>query len=200
VPLENLMRRRTGRAALLCVSALFAAAALTAAPALADAQPAKKAAATRAAKKPAKSNPSAKAQPVWKYNRSAGVPTLEYGAASSAEALISFSCQPDTGLLRVISQIGSRGVRPGDGAAILLVNGKTRLEIAGTAFSTQAREAVDIGATTRIDPKLFALFRTGETLLVDVPGRQRNLSVSNAKPSADAFEKACMAGKQPATG
>jgi hypothetical protein len=91
-------------------------------------------------------------------------------------------------------------LRPGDGAAILLVNGKTRVEIAGTAFSTPSREAVDIAAATRVDPKLFALFRTGDTLIVDVPGRRRTLTLSGARASAGAFEKACTAGKQPATG
>ncbi|MEX2127911.1 MAG: hypothetical protein WD871_06660 [Xanthobacteraceae bacterium] len=198
------MRRRACRAALLIVSVLLAAAApgaVAAAQLLADAQLAQKSAARTAVKKSsAKSSSAAKAQPVWKFSRSAGVPTLEYGTPNTGETLISFSCQPDTGLLRVISQIGSRGLRPGDGAAILLVNGKMRFEVAGTAFSTQSREIVDIGATSRIDPKLFALFRTGDTLIVDVPGRKRSLAVSAAKPSADAFEKACTASKQPATG
>jgi hypothetical protein len=198
--MENSMRRSVSRAALLIASAMLAAGAPAAAERLADAQLTKKNAAAQAATKSGvKPSAVVKAQPAWKFFRAAGVPTLEYGV-TGGEIVISFSCQPDTDLLRVISQIGSRGLRPGDGAAILLVNGKTRVEIAGTAFSTQSRETVDIAAATRVDPKLFALFRTGDTLIVDVPGRRRTLTLSGARASAGTFEKACTAGKQPATG
>jgi hypothetical protein len=194
------MRRRVGCAALLIASVMLAPGAPAAAQLLADAQLTKKNAVAQAATK-SSVKPSAivKGQPIWKFYRAAGVATLEYGV-TGGEVVISFSCQPGTELLRVISQIGSRGLRPGDGAAILLMNGKTRVEIAGTAFSTQSREAVDIAAATRVDPKLFALFRTGDTLIVDVPGRRRTLTLSGARASTGTFEKACTAGKQPPTG
>jgi hypothetical protein len=138
----------------------------------------------------------------WRFVRSANAPTLFYGAGAE-DFQISFSCQPDTGLVRIIAQIGSRGLQPGDGAAIRLVNGKSRFEVAGTAFSTAARKDIDIGSATRLDPDLFVLFKAGETLVVEVPGRKRSLPVQNAGPSADAFQKACtatVAGARPVTG
>lgn len=147
------------------------------------------------AKKPragAKSTP-AKPAAAWIFERRLGVPTLAYGAEPRDEYLIIFSCQPESGLLRVISSVGSRGLRPGDGAAIRLVNGKTRFEFAGTAFSTEGGRVIDIAAVTRFDSSLLALFRQGETLVVEVPGRRRSLPITNAKPAADAFEKACTA-------
>lgn len=155
------------------------------------------AAQTRAKQPPAKLKAApSKAVPAWSFIRTLGVPTLAYGIEAKDEFLISFSCQPDSGLLRVISSIGSRGLRPGDGAAIRLSNGKARFEIAGTAFATEMRNAVDIGGVTRIDPALFALFRAGDTLVVEVPGRRQRLPVADAKGAVEAFEKACVAGSK----
>jgi hypothetical protein len=131
--------------------------------------------------------------PEWRFSRDLGAPTLAYGVGLKDEVLLSFSCQPDSGLLRVLSMFGSRGLRPGDGAAIRFSNGKLRFEVAGTAFSTESRDDVDIGGATRIDPKLFALFRVGDTLVIDVPGRTRSVPLANARASAEAFQKACMA-------
>jgi hypothetical protein len=131
--------------------------------------------------------------PEWRFSRNLGAPTLAYGVDAKDEVLLSFSCQPDSGLLRVLSMFGSRGLRPGDGAAIRFSNGKLRFELAGTAFSTESREDVDVGGATRIDQKLFALFRAGETLVVEVPGRTRSVPIANARASAEAFQKACMA-------
>lgn len=192
------MRRRAGRAVIAFVPYLAALVAFgIAAPALAgsDLQIAQNRSTAAKDKGGGKKSATVKRQPAWKFRRITGVPTLEYGFSDS-ETLISFSCQPEAGLIRVVSQIGSRGVRPGDGAAIRLTNGRNRYEIAGTAFSTESREAVDIGAATRIDAKLFALFRSGDTLTVDVPGRRQSLAVSAARPSAEAFERACRASTE----
>jgi len=191
------MRRRLRCAALLVVSVTLVAGA----PCTVLAQAKAPAARTQAAKKPVKAAARTKPAPAWRFSRERGVPTLAFGAGQ--DDVISFSCQPDSGLLRVISQIGTRGVRPGDDAAIRLTNGRNRFEIAGTAFSTESNHSVDIGGATQLDPKLFALFRTGETLIVDVPGRKQSVPVADARGSAEAFQRACMAvasSKQTPTG
>jgi hypothetical protein len=142
----------------------------------------------------ARKKPAVKEAPKieWRFMRSASAPTLVYGTGTE-NFQISFSCQRDTGLLRVIAQIGSRGIQPGDGAAIRLASGKNRFEIAGTAFSTETRKEVDVGAATRLDPEMFVLFKGSETLTVEVPGRKRSLPIQNAGPIADEFQKACAA-------
>jgi hypothetical protein len=131
------------------------------------------------------------AKPAWRFVRQSSAPTLLYGTGD--EFQISFSCQPDSGLLRVISQIGSRGVQPGDSAAIRLHSGKRKFEVAGTAFTTEASKAVEIGGATRFDPDLFVLFKGSETLVIEVPGRKKSLPITDVGPSADAFQKACSA-------
>jgi hypothetical protein len=179
------------RSAAIAVASVLFAACLS--PADGMAQTSKKKAAVKAS--------SSIAVPGWRFIRRTGSPTLEYGAG--ADFQLSLSCQPESGLLRVIAQIGSRGLQPGDGAAIRLANGKSRFEIAGTAFSTESRKDVDIGGATRFDAELIQLFKSGETLILEVPGRKRSLPVANAAPSAEAFQKACTAiaaAKQTPTG
>jgi hypothetical protein len=144
------------------------------------------AAAKSVAKKPAA---PAKVQPAWRFIRPAGLPTLEFGVPGS-ETVISFSCQAGSGLLRVISYVGSRGPRPGDGAAIRLSSGKNRFEVAGTAFSLESGNEIAIAGTTKIDGRLFTLLR-GESTVLDVQGRRRTLPLANGRPGIDAFERAC---------
>ncbi len=157
-------------------------------------------------KKRAAKNPPAKAEKTersaektertaktdWLFLRNATAPTLLYGAGAN-DFQISFSCLPENGLLRVISQIGSRGLEPGDAAAIRLVSGKQRFEIAGTAFSAEDRDEVDVGGATRFDPELLGLFKSSERLIIEVPGRKRALPTENAGQRAEQFQKACSA-------
>jgi hypothetical protein len=171
---------RSRSAAFAILAALFVA---CLPPADAAAQASKKKAAVKAA--------PVKAAPEWRFVRRLSMPTLVYGA-NADDFQLSLSCQPDTGLLRVIAHIGSRGLQPGDDAAIRLANGKNRFEVAGTAFSTELSK-VDVGGATRFDPGLFVLFKEGETLVVEVPGRKRSLPIADAGKSADAFLKACTA-------
>jgi hypothetical protein len=140
-----------------------------------------------------KISPAPKALPVWRFLRITGLPTLEFGGSGAIDSIIAFSCQPGSGLVRVVSHVGSRGLLPGDGAAIRLTNGKAKFEIAGTAFSAEAGD-VNIGGTTKMDSRLFALFRTGESMVLEVPGRRRTLPAASGRAGADALEKACGQG------
>jgi hypothetical protein len=186
-PMGTFMRRAFSAALLL--AALFA----VNAPALAQQSATSKQSGAKAAKPSAakKTVAAPKAQPGWRMTRSAGVPSLEFGGPATAERVIAFSCQPGSGLVRVVSHVGSRGVRPGDGAAIRLTNGKTKFEVAGTAFSAESDENVDIGGTTKLDSKLFALFKAGESMVLEVPGRKRTLPAASGRQAADALERAC---------
>ena len=142
-------------------------------------------------KKGKKKDVAARDARVWTLGRDAAGPVLQFGLLGSAEPVIAFSCQPETGLVRVVSFIGSRGVRLGDGARLRLSNGTARMEIAGTAFAAETKNEVDVGGATRIDARLFALFRGGDTLLLEVPGKKIGLPLKTMGAKADAFEKSC---------
>jgi hypothetical protein len=72
-----------------------------------------------------------------------------------------------------------------------LTNGKAKFEVAGTAFSAQEDDNVDIGGTTKLDSKLFALFKAGDSMVLEVPGRRRTLPATSGRQAADALERAC---------
>lgn len=129
----------------------------------------------------------------WSTSREGASPVLQYGKATE-EAIVSFSCQPDTGLVRVIAVAasGTRGPRAGDGARIRLMSGPNRFEVAGTAFAGEKGPALFISGTTRIAPRFFALFKNSETMTVEVPGRTTGISLKSLGQRGEQFERACL--------
>lgn len=130
---------------------------------------------------------------IWSTSREGASPVLQYGKATE-EAIVSFTCQPDTGLVRVIAVAasGSRGPRAGDGARIRLMSGPHRFEVAGTAFASEKGPALFVSGTTRIAPRFFALFKNSETMTVEVPGRTTGISLKSLGPRGEQFERACL--------
>jgi len=130
---------------------------------------------------------------IWSTSREGASPVLQYGKATE-EAIVSFSCQPDSGLVRVIAVAasGTRGLRAGDGARIRLMSGRNRFEVAGTAFASEKGPALFISGTTRIAPRFFALFKNSETMTVEVPGRTTGISLKSLGPRGEQFERACL--------
>lgn len=140
-------------------------------------------------KKAKKKEAPSKDRRVWTFGREAGFPVLAYGAPGAP--VISFACQPERGDFRVIVFSLGRGVKAGDSARMRLRNGPTRLEVAGTAVPGETKGTVDIAGVTRTAPRVFALFRTGEIIGVEVPGRTFNVPLKTLPNKAEPFERAC---------
>jgi hypothetical protein len=136
-----------------------------------------------------KKEPPSKDRRVWTIGREAGFPVLAYGVPGTP--VISFACQPERGDFRVIVFSLARGVKAGDSARMRLRNGAARLEVAGTAVPGEAKGLVDIAGVTRTAPRVFALFRTGEIIGVEVPGRTFNVPLKTLPNKAEPFERAC---------
>jgi len=186
------MRRRSSRAI------LFIAALLVAAPA---ASPIGAAAQTAKAKKPAAKDAAKKKEPPhdlrsWNVGREAAGPVIFFGKSQSEEVAVSFTCQPDAGLVRVIAYGTARGVKAGDGARLRLSNGPARLEVAAIALPNDKNaNVVDLGGTTKISPRVFNLLRGGDTMVMEVPGRTIGLSLKTLPGKNEQFERACLGGK-----
>jgi hypothetical protein len=131
---------------------------------------------------------------IWTSSREGGSPMLQYGKGMD-EAIVSFACQPEAGLVRVVALAGSgaRVPKPGDGARIRFTSGRNRFELAGTAFAGGPGSVIYVSGTTRIVPRFFALFRGSETMNVEVGGRTTGVSLKGLGPRAEAFERACLA-------
>ena len=185
------MRRRFCRAILILVPILLAGPALL--PVDAAALTAKKHTAKEPAKKKKEAAHDARS---WNLGREASGPVLYYGKTQNDDVSVSFTCQPEAGLVRVIAYGSARGVKPGDGARLRVTNGPARLEVAAIALPNEKNaNIVDLGGTTKISPRVFSLFRGGDTMVLEVPGRTIGLSLKTLPGKNEAFERACLGVK-----
>jgi hypothetical protein len=187
------MRRRCGRAFLILMALLIAAPVALPSPGAAQTAKSKKAAPKDAKKK----KDTAPHDPRnWNIGRDPAGPVLYYGKTQTEEVSISFTCQLDAGLVRVIAYGTARGVKPGDGARLRLSNGPARLEIAAIALPNDKNpNLVDLGGTTKINPRVFRLLRGGDSIVLEVPGRTTGVSLKTLAGKNDAFERSCLGGK-----
>jgi len=189
------MRRRFSRAILILVPMLLASPALLPVDAAAQTARSKKLAPKETAKKK-KEAAAARDAKSWNLGREASGPVLFYGKTQNEDVAVSFTCLPEAGLVRVIAYGSARGVRPGDGARVRLTNGPARLEVAAIALPNEKNSAiVDLGGTTKISPRVFGLFRGGDTMVLEVPGRTVGFSLKTMPGKNEAFERACLGGK-----
>jgi hypothetical protein len=184
------MRRRLSRAILILMAMLVACPV---------ALPIDAAAQTAKAKKPIqkkKEATTAREMRSWNLGREPAGPVLFYGKSQTEDVSVSFTCQPDAGLVRVIAYGSARGVKAGDGARLRLSNGPARLEVAAIALPNDKNaKAIDLGGTTKISPRVFNLFRGGDTMVLEVPGRTIGLSLKTLPGKNEQFERACLGGR-----
>jgi hypothetical protein len=186
------MQRRFRRAILMLVPILLAGS--LALPIDTAAQTAKSKKHT--AKEPAKKKEAAHDARSWNLGRESSGPVLFFGKTQNEDVSVSFTCQPEAGLVRVIAYGTARGVKPGDGARLRLTNGPARLEVAAIALPNDKNASiVDLGGTTKISPRVFGLFRGGDTMVLEVPGRTIGFSLKTLPGKNEAFERACLGGK-----
>jgi hypothetical protein len=187
------MRRRFCRAILILVPILLAGP---------IALPRDAAAQTAASKKLAKDAAQKKKDAAashdlrsWNVGRDGSAPVLYYGKSQTDDLALSFTCQPDAGLVRVIAYGSARGVKTGDGARLRVSNGPVRVEVAAIALPNDKNaHIVDLGGTTKISPRVFNLFRGGDTMVLEVPGRTVGFSLKTMPGKIEAFERACLGG------
>jgi hypothetical protein len=139
----------------------------------------------------------ARTRHTWMLGHEGNRPALLYGHPNGKDILLSFSCDPNAGLVRVFAYaIPAKGMKTGDGGRVRLSNGPARLEVAATALPNEKNaRAVDLGGITRVSPRLFALFETGETIVVEVPGRTTGIPLKSLGPKKEAFKRACLGGR-----
>jgi hypothetical protein len=188
------MRRRFCRAILILVSILLAGPAILPIDAAAQTAKSKKLTLKEVAKKKKEAAASHDARS-WNLGRETLGPVLYYGKTQNDDVSVSFTCQPEAGLVRVIAYGSARGVKPGDGARLRVTNGPARLEVAAIALPNDKNaNMVDLGGTTKISPRVFSLFRGGDTMVLEVPGRTIGFSLKTMPGKIEAFERACLAG------
>lgn len=188
------MRRRSS--AILILMPLLLAAAVAALAVTAAAQTAKSKQSAKDAAKKKKEATAVHDTRSWNVGREAAGPVLFYGKSQSEDVAVSFTCQTDAGLVRVIAYGTARGLKAGDGARLRLSNGPARLEVAAIALPNDKNPlSIDLGGTTKISPRVFNLLRGGDAMVVEVPGRTIGLSLKTLPGKNEAFERACLGGQ-----
>ena len=81
---------------------------------------------------------------------------------------------------------------PGRPARLKLVNGTANLDYAGQAVANEIDGNVNVEVSMRVDPKLFALLKTGQSLVVEVAGKQATIPLKGIAQHLGAFESTCL--------
>ncbi len=128
---------------------------------------------------------------VWRLTKDASGPLLSFGPRKGDDLIIAFSCTPGSKQIRVVAFTASRETRRGDAARLRLNNGRQRLEIAATAFADTKQKRIDIGGVTRDTQSFLDVFRSGETVILETPGRKVGISLKTIGKKADQFAATC---------
>jgi hypothetical protein len=130
---------------------------------------------------------------IWRYVRNAQGPLLSFGARKGDDILIAFSCQPGSGTVRIVAHNASSGTKRGDPARLRITSGKERLEVAGTAFADTKQKRLDVGGILRGTELLLDVFKGGETMIIELPGRKVGVSMKTLGRKGEQFAAACNA-------
>jgi hypothetical protein len=128
---------------------------------------------------------------VWRLAKDASGPILSFGPRKGDDSIIAFSCAPGSKQIRVVAYTASRDTKRGDAARLRLTNTRQRLEIAATAFADVKAKRIDIGGVTRDVQGFLDVFRAGESLILETPGRKLGISLKTLGKKAQQFAATC---------
>ncbi len=128
---------------------------------------------------------------VWRLTKDASGPLLSFGLRKGDDLIIAFSCTPGSKQIRVVAFTASRETKRGDAARLRLNNGRQRLEIAATAFADTKQKRIDIGGVTRDTQSFLDVFRSGESVTLETPGRKVGISLKTIGKKVDQFAATC---------
>lgn len=192
------LKRLPGAGLLLCVllaAAPFAAARNAAigpeAASPAQTVQAKKAKPAKQKQKGIDADDDGTASRVWRLAKDASGPILSFGPRKGDDSIIAFSCTPGSKQIRVVAFTASRDTKRGDAARLRLTNGRQRLEIAATAFADVRAKRIDIGGITRDVQGFLDVFRAGESLILETPGRKIGISLKTLGKKVEQFAAVC---------
>lgn len=144
----------------------------------------------RRAKSAARTDPAQETQ-VWAIGRLDDGYVLRFGPVR-AEPVFTATCLPQARLLQVAVEVTSKSIRSGDGVALALSSGKRRLELAASTFRGSAKGRIVAEAAVTLEPRIFDLFRDGDTLQVKLPGKTESYPLAGAKAKLPDFERVCL--------
>ena len=129
---------------------------------------------------------------IWTFDDSGDSPTLQYGNPDADDIVILFACEPQSKRMHVSEFVGSNALVPGNTAKLRLINGSASIDYAGQTIANETDGSANIEVWTSIDPKLFALLKSGTALTIDIANKQEIIPLKGAASEVAALEKACI--------
>ncbi|MFG1462344.1 hypothetical protein V5F77_05540 [Xanthobacter sp. DSM 24535] len=132
---------------------------------------------------------------VWSMVRGDGTYALRFSQPRAADPSFAATCQPSAQLLQIALEVNSTKINSGDGVALALSNGKRRLELAASAFLGSSDGLLVVEAAVSLEPRVFDIFRDGDTLTIKLAGQTQILPLAGARARLQDFERACLASR-----
>ena len=139
--------------------------------------------------------PAAAQERTWILDDNPEAPRLIYGAPESDDILISFSCEPDQRRMTIVEAVGTKKLDPGRAAAFRMSVGAASLELTGDSIANEIDGSVNIEVTGAPNPRVFALLKSGPSLVIEIAGEKATIPLAAAAPHVPLFEKLCLAKK-----
>ncbi|OYY23143.1 MAG: hypothetical protein B7Y65_03695 [Azorhizobium sp. 35-67-15] len=129
---------------------------------------------------------------VWSLVRGDDTYVLRFGQPRAADPAFAATCQPSAQLLQIALEVNSTKIRSGDGVALSLSSGKRHLELAASAFLGSSDGLLVVEAAVSLEPRVFDIFRDGDTLTIRLAGQTQTLPLAGARARLQDFERACL--------
>lgn len=128
---------------------------------------------------------------VWSLVRGDDTYVLRFGQPRATDPAFAATCQPSAQLLQIALEVNSTKIRSGDGVAMSLSSGKRHLELAASAFQGSSDGLLVVEAAVSLEPRVFDIFRDGDTLTIRLAGQTQTLPLAGARARLQDFERAC---------
>ncbi|MFG1423957.1 hypothetical protein [Roseixanthobacter liquoris] len=130
---------------------------------------------------------------VWSLVRGDDTYVLRFAQPRATDPVFAATCQPSAQLLQIALEVNSTKIRSGDGVALSLSSGKRHLELAASAFLGSSDGLLVVEAAVTLDPRVFDIFRDGDTLTIRLAGQTQTLPLAGARARLQDFERSCLA-------
>lgn len=115
---------------------------------------------------------------------------LYFGVPETDSSLISFTCERGNETVLVSSHIGSKGLKAGDPARIILTAGKVKKEFSGKAIANEEAASVDVDAGGKL-ADIKAVLAGGKSMTMEVKGIKQPVALDGATDAYGRFEGSC---------
>lgn len=132
---------------------------------------------------------------VWSLVRGDDTYVLRFGQPRATDPAFAATCQPSAQLLQIALEVNSTKIRSGDGVALSLSSGKRHLELAASAFLGSSDGLLVVEAAVSLEPRVFDIFRDGDTLTIRLAGQTQTLPLAGARTRLQDFERACLTSR-----